>query len=469
MVLPASSGQTGGGAVPAAHWLCQSPLRSAASRRKNSRVNASIAPITYSAMPFSWPCTFASHAPLGTADGSIWSRPAPGTWTSLRRVLARPISSVSAIVTNTSTSASIRIISTWSDTTISQGIVRFRRMAPSKLAANVPTIPTVSIGDPLRQASLILKAKREAAQFPHRELEAERRAGIVGAMRSNQPRAVEGATSHVSAFGQLLKDWRGRRGFSQLDLATAARTTQRHLSFVETGRAKPSREMILRLAATMSLSLRQQNALMLAAGYASVWRERDLSAPDLAVVNSALDYMLAQHEPYPAFVIDRCWNLLRANRGALNLTEFLTGAAPATTASEPLNLAVALLAPDSLRTFVINWQEVALHFIRGVQADAHAGGIAATAELLERLLAFPDVPSVAELITSEESQSPVLPIHFQRNGTSLRLFTTIATLGTPRDVTLEEIRIEFFFSNGRANRAGLQGLDEMTRYFADTA
>ena len=264
-------------------------------------------------------------------------------------------------------------------------------------------------------------------------------------MRSLQPRTVQEGTSRVCAFGQLLKDCRGRRGFSQLDLAIAARTTQRHLSFVESGRAKPSREMILRLAATMSLSLRQQNALMLAAGYAPVWRERDLSAPDLAVVNGALDYMLAQHEPYPAFVIDRCWNLLRANRGALNLTEFLTGPAPAPTASEPVNLAVALLAPDGLRPFVINWQEVALHFIRGVQADAHADGIAATAELLERLLAFPGVPSVAELITPEESQSPVLPIHFQRNGTSLRLFTTIATLGTPRDVTLEEIRIEFFF------------------------
>ena len=118
------------------------------------------------------------------------------------------------------------------------------------------------------------------------------------------------ATSNGSALGQLLKDWRGRRGFSQLDLALASRTTQRHLSFIESGRAKPSREMILRLAATMNLPLRQQNALMLAAGYAPLWRERDLSAPDLAVVNSALDYMLAQHEPYPAFVIDRCWNLL---------------------------------------------------------------------------------------------------------------------------------------------------------------
>ena len=264
-------------------------------------------------------------------------------------------------------------------------------------------------------------------------------------MRSTHPQAAQSATSHGTTFGRLLKEWRGRRGFAQLDLAVAARTTQRHLSFIESGRAKPSREMILRLAATMSLSLRQQNGLMLAAGYAPLWSERDLSAPDLAVVNSALDYMLGQHEPYPAFVIDRCWNLLRANRGALNLTDFLTGTAQATTPSERINLAVALLAPDGLRPFIVNWQEVALHFIRGVQADAHADGMAETADLLNRLLAFPDVSAASELPTPGEGQSPVLPIHFQRDGTSLCLFTTIATLGTPRDVTLEEIRIEFFF------------------------
>src|SRR6516165_7096643 len=162
-----------------------------------------------------------------------------------------------------------------------------------------------------------------------------------------------GIAANGSAFGRLLRGWRGRRGFSQLDLALAAHTTQRHLSFIESGRATPSREMILRLAATMALSLRQQNALMLAAGYAPIWRERDLSAPDLDVVNGALDYMLGQHEPYPAFVIDRCWNLLRANQGALNLTDFLTGTAPPTTPSERINLAVALLAPDGLRPFIV--------------------------------------------------------------------------------------------------------------------
>jgi transcriptional regulator with XRE-family HTH domain len=266
-------------------------------------------------------------------------------------------------------------------------------------------------------------------------------------MKMAEARSREGAAPNGGLFGRLLKHWRGRRGLSQLALAVAARTTQRHLSFIESGRATPSREMVLRLGASLSLPLRQQNALMLAAGYAPAWQERDLSTPDLAVVNSALDYMLAQHEPYPAFVIDRCWNLLRANRGAVRLTELLTGAAPQTpkTSSDPVNLAVALLAPDGLRPFIVNWREVALHLIRGVEADAHADGMPETADLLERLLVLPGVSALSGMITPEESQSPVLPIHFQSDGTSLRLFTTIATLGTPRDVTLEEIRIEFFF------------------------
>jgi len=222
--------------------------------------------------------------------------------------------------------------------------------------------------------------------------------------------------------------------------------------------------MILRLAATMNLPLRQQNALMLAAGYAPVWRERNLATPDLAVVNSALDYMLAQHEPYPAFVVDRCWNLLRANRGAVNLTEFLIGPAPADPPSEPVNLAVALVSGGGLRPFIVNWQEVALYFVRGVQADARADGTPETADLLARLLAFPDVAALSETMPpEEEGQSPVLPIHFLHKATSLRLFTTIATLGTPRDVTLQEVRIEFFFPMDEPTAQTLRGWGEQTR------
>ena len=143
----------------------------------------------------------------------------------------------------------------------------------------------------------IVVRKPAAAQFPRRELAVVRRASIVSRMSMAHGQARSGATAGGRALGRLLKEWRGRRGFSQLDLAIAARTTQRHLSFIESGRATPSREMVFRLAATLSLPLRQQNTLLLAAGYAPAWRERELSAPGMEVVDRALDFMLAQHEP----------------------------------------------------------------------------------------------------------------------------------------------------------------------------
>jgi transcriptional regulator with XRE-family HTH domain len=242
-----------------------------------------------------------------------------------------------------------------------------------------------------------------------------------------------------------LRWWRERRGLSQLDLATTVSTTQRHLSFVESGRAAPSREMILRLAAALDVSLRQQNALLLAGGYAPAWRESDLTAPELAQVTRALDHMLAQQEPYPGFVVDRRWNLLRANAGAGRLVEFLSGPAPAAPSPGPVNLAVALVSPDGLRPFIVNWEEVTLYFLRGVQADAIADGTQETAGLLERLLAVPGVPALSTDLPPDDDRAPVLAIHFRRDTTSLRMFTTLATLGTPRDVTVQELRVECFF------------------------
>lgn len=270
------------------------------------------------------------------------------------------------------------------------------------------------------------------------------------------------ATFHETGntFGSRLRFWRDRRGLSQLDLAGAAETTQRHLSFLETGRATPSREMVLRLAVVLALPLRQQNALLLAAGFAPAWRESDLSAPELARVNRALDYMLAQQEPYPAFVVDRRWNLLRANVGAGRLSEFLLGPAPASPApGEPPNLAVALLSPEGMRPFIENWEDVALYFLRGVQADALADGTRETSDLLRRLLAFPGLPALSRVPPPDQGQAPVLVIHFRRRDTSLRMFTTIATLGTPQDVTVEEIRVESFFPQD----------DATVRIFADWA
>ena len=260
----------------------------------------------------------------------------------------------------------------------------------------------------------------------------------------------------ANSFGARLRWWRKRRGLSQLDLAGAAGASQRHVSFLESSRTQPSREMVLRLAAALDVPLRQQNALLLAAGFAPLWGARDLAAPELTAVNRALDHMLAQQEPFPALVVDRHWNLLRANAGAQRLTTFLTrptsasvptdtGAVTNPAPAGTVNLAEWLLAPEGLRPLLVNWQDVAMHFLRGVQADALADGTPDTAALLQRLLAYPGIPALSQVPAVEEPQPPVLAMHFRQGAISLRLFTTIATLGTPHDVTIQELRIECFF------------------------
>lgn len=243
-------------------------------------------------------------------------------------------------------------------------------------------------------------------------------------------------------FPSRLVWWRKRRGLSQLQLAMSAACSQRHVSFLELGRAKPSREMVLRLSTALDVPLRHSNELLLAAGYAPVWTETDLAAPALAPIREALDHMLAQQEPFPAVVVDRRWNLLRANRGAVALVEFLVGPVEPGAA---LNLADALAAPDVLKPHLANWADIVRYFVQSVEADAAADGAAETAELLDRLLGYEGVRSAMSSAVSSATGGPVLPMHFQKGGIRLRLFTTIATLGTPRDITLQELRIENFF------------------------
>jgi hypothetical protein len=173
--------------------------------------------------------------------------------------------------------------------------------------------------------------------------------------------------------------------------------------------------------------------------------------------------MLAQQEPFPAFVVDRRWNLLRANEGAARLTAFLTGVAPANpTPAKSVNLADALVSPEGLRPYIVNWEEVALHFLRGVQADAVADGMPETAALLKRLLAYPGIPALSQVPFLEEPPGPILAIHFRKGETSLRFFTTIATLGTPQDVTLQEIRIESFFAADEQTTRTLRAWNDAT-------
>jgi transcriptional regulator with XRE-family HTH domain len=243
-------------------------------------------------------------------------------------------------------------------------------------------------------------------------------------------------------FADSLRRWRRHRGLSQFDLAADADISQRHLSFLELGRASPSRDMVLRLAAALDVPLRQQNALLISAGFAPVWRQTDLAAPELREISRALDYMLAQQEPFPAVAVDRHWNLLRSNSGAVRLIEFLVGPLAPDTA---VNLADALVAPDVLRPYLTNWADVVRYFVRSVESDAANDGTAEMAALCKRLLGYDGVHAAINAAAADMAMAPVLPMHFRKGSTNLRLFTTIATLGIPQDITLQELRIESFF------------------------
>jgi transcriptional regulator with XRE-family HTH domain len=245
-----------------------------------------------------------------------------------------------------------------------------------------------------------------------------------------------------STFPAHLVWWRKHRGLSQLQLALTTGCSQRHVSFLELGRTKPSREMVMRLATALDVPLRNSNELLLLAGYAPVWTETEFSALDRTPIRAALDHMLAQQEPFPAVVVDRRWNVLQSNQGAVALVEFLVGPLRPGAA---LNLADSLVAPDILKPHLSNWADVVRYFLRSVEADAVADGTAETAGLLQRLLNYNGVRSAMLAAALPAPEGPVLPMHFQKDRIRLRLFTTIATLGTPQDITLQELRIESFF------------------------
>ena len=248
-------------------------------------------------------------------------------------------------------------------------------------------------------------------------------------------------------FGPMLRTWRRRRGASQLALALQSGVSQRHVSFLESGRARPSREMVVQLSSALDVPLRQRNAMLLAAGFAPVYRESNLGAPELAPVRQAIDRMLKQQEPYPAVVIDRLWNLLEANEAAVAFTLFLhEGPPPPPPAGKQPNLLRSLLDPKGLRPKLANWEEVARYLVSTTYAEILAdGGEPKALAFIEEVMAYPDVPASFRKLRFEDRPPPVLTLDYIVGGKSLSVFTTIATLGTPQDITLQEVRIECFF------------------------
>jgi transcriptional regulator with XRE-family HTH domain len=255
--------------------------------------------------------------------------------------------------------------------------------------------------------------------------------------------------------GALLRRWRTTRRVSQLDLALDADVSSRHLSFVETGRSQPSREMVLRLADALEVPLRERNTLLLAAGYAPVYRETALGAPELKQAYEAMQFILAQQEPYPAIVVDRHWNLLLANTATGRFLGFFLPALPA----GPSNAMRLLFHPAGLRPFIENWEDVAAHMIERVHRDATAmPGDEATRALLDELLAYPGVPARWRTPQMDRAPAPFVSIVYRKDDLRLSVFSTITTFGTPQDVTLQELRIESFFPADGTTRAALSAL-----------
>jgi transcriptional regulator with XRE-family HTH domain len=244
---------------------------------------------------------------------------------------------------------------------------------------------------------------------------------------------------------------------SQLGLALEAEISTRHLSFLETGRAQPSRDMLLLLARALDLPLRGRNELLTAAGYAPLYRETPLDAPHMAQVRRGLDFMLRQQEPYPALVLDRHWNILMTNEATGRLMGcFLDPGAAAVTG--PPNAMRLSYHPQGLRPFIVNWEATAAAFIQWLHRDLLRTGDAETRALLDELLTYPDVPSEWRSLDLDASTAPFLAIELRRGDVRFGFFTTLASLGTPYDITLHELRVECFFPADEATDQALRRL-----------
>ena len=257
-------------------------------------------------------------------------------------------------------------------------------------------------------------------------------------------------------FGDLLRHWRAVRRISQLDLASTAETTPRYVSFVETGRSRPSREMVLRLALALDVPLRERNGMLLAAGFAPAYPMAPLGSDQLDRVDVALTSMLAQHEPFPAVVMDRGWTVLRANGGAARLFGSLYAPEPL---PEPANVLRMMVEPGPVRRAVRNWDAVVPGLLERARREA-VGGVfdQATARLVQELRERPDVAGLLSGQPPATPSVPVLDVQFTVEGVAVEFFSVVSTIGTPVDVTAQELRVEAFFPTDAASRAAWERL-----------
>ena len=253
----------------------------------------------------------------------------------------------------------------------------------------------------------------------------------------------------ATPFGGMLRRWRKARAVSQLDLALEIGASQRHLSFLESGRARPSREMALRLARGLDMPLRERNLLLVAAGFAPVYREQGLADPAAAPIRQAIDFILRQQEPFPGLVIDQYWSLVASNEAAFRLIGDLVDIeafAGRHCAGGPPNVLLLTVHPEGLRPHISNWRELAPSLGERLRREA-LGGVAdpRLVALWRQIEAL--VPEVAQDagVPAAMDLPPVASLRLRRGGREEAWFSTIATLGTPLDAALQELRIEQFF------------------------
>ncbi|AXB43048.1 helix-turn-helix domain-containing protein [Amycolatopsis albispora] len=240
--------------------------------------------------------------------------------------------------------------------------------------------------------------------------------------------------------GELLREWRDRRRISQLDLAISADISTRHLSFVETGRSAPSRDMVLRLGEHLDVPLRERNQLLLAAGFAPVYSESGLDAPEMTAAREAVRRLLTAHEPYPAVVVDRRWTMVDANASVALL---IAGVAPELL-DGPVNVLRATLHPDGMAPRIANLGEWRAHLLGRLRREVAATADPELSELLAELREYPCHDVVPEVEVPKPGDL-VVPLRLRHGDTELAFLSTVATFGTPLDVTLAELSIEAFF------------------------
>jgi transcriptional regulator with XRE-family HTH domain len=247
-------------------------------------------------------------------------------------------------------------------------------------------------------------------------------------------------------IAHLLKAWRGTRRLSQQELSLNSGVSQRQLSFIESGRARPGRDTVLQLAEALEVPLRERNTLLAAAGFAHVYEGSTLDDPAMAAVRKALDLLLRQHEPNPAVLIDRHTNVLGGNQAALRLFGRFVDLAALRSAATLPNLLRLSFDPRGLRPHILNWAEAAPVMLQRAQRDALARGDEAYLRLLDEISAYPGVPEQWRRPQMQAPGAPVLPLEYAVDGRRLRLFTMVSAFGWPQEVITEEVRVESFFA-----------------------